>query len=859
MAVPLNTLVTDRPEISAVFIDKEDELPETFGQHLFTHHALHAICHDAGLLTPDEPIRGMAMGIWDGLSDRNKIFWTERAATAKLVRDREDFLLTDGSTSLARDHEERTRIAVVEYKRSLMSDNISIADTASIADTVLTEEDLDELDAVEPIVHRVDEETTRDSNDEARSAPTAADRMSATVPAPDVLKVPSDDGSDSSGAFSDRELRDLQNCDTSHELLDLETPATSTVSLPSAEVGSEEKNPAGDARGDAVMVSEAIADSHPEPSKPDDAAEAASEPGLISEVTSAASTVPAWIAQSLDWAEESQEQADRDAAAHPQGIAPHASSEAPAVRQSAPEPTDVDSAGNPSKVLWVGSLRNTTTVHLLKATFAKFGKVESAKVMPKKACGFVHFVNLESAVAAKRQMNGKRIINGRDPLLIRFAEDRSRKVPPVPKQRVVSMIKPGSNNESPQPEREQPPMPSGKSVKATTTEDAVDLSDNRSIKTTTSTDTRSTSNLHTFSTAQLEEAKRFASQATRGGKPPKGKPVTLSGAVENRPKKAASSAAIRKGHIANGPVPKAPQEGSIPVNNPIAKTVPLAKWEEPVKVRDFGVPTSIEPQPKDEGGKGKDFFLFHALPIVCEDLEIDEPDDYAQSIASDMWTDLRPQVKKSWIEDSRSLRGYSVRKPGLLSAQKRFQDSHFTKDYRSQILKALAIRNNGELKYLQPEFKKLMLIEKRRRKQEREREKRQLQHAAEKQAEAEEQKRTDSQAEKVDEPGEETRSEIPLPSEEKEVKQISEGPENGPESTLLDEKATLLQDQPAASPHVASVADPPPPYESDAAAGSSSEATKDEWKVAGKKSKSSANDTAKRAMKKMPWNKVAKG
>ncbi|EME43301.1 hypothetical protein DOTSEDRAFT_54163 [Dothistroma septosporum NZE10] len=909
MAVPLDTLVTARPAISAVFLKKDDELPETIGQHLFIHHALHAICQDAELESPDEQIRGMAMGIWDGLSDRNKIFWAERAATARLVRDREDFLLTDGSTDLANDHQLRTRTAVTEYKRSLTSDAISIADTASIADTELTEEDIDDLEATELDNHSVDQGSTEKPAQISRSAETAVDGSSNVAPAADALQGHSGRVSQSNGTGSDRELRELQRSDADDATLSMETPASSIASLPPGEAESRGRDLAEvlDKKGVATEYYQGVDDGVLEHNGPEICTGAAAdiEPGcvdgaavisidssLISKIASVASSVPAWIAQSLDWAEDSQEQADREAAAQPQTTIQEVAREAFATEASSPWPDPVEPPEEPSRVLWIGSLQKKTTVQSLRTTFAEFGRIEFAKVIPYKACGFVNYADVESAIAAKRAMNGQRILNAHDPLLIRFAEDRSRGDPATTKQRDVSSASKqdsssnmgaADSNDS-QPQREHPPVVSGNPVNPTTIRNSANCADDRSVGTATSIEIQSTSNPPSFSTAQLEEAKRFALQATRVGKPPKGKPVTLPVAVQKQARKASGVGTLSKGRNFSGasgastPTPRALHEDYTPAGTPFAEKVPLAKWEEPVKVRDFGVPTSTEPEPEDEGGKGKNFFLFHALPIVCEDLEIDEPDDYAQSIASAMWLELPAEVKKNWIEDSRSLRGYSVRKPGLVPGQKRFQDSHFTKDYRSQILKALAVRNNGELKYLQPEFKKLMLTERRRRRQEREKGKRQLERFAHKEAEAEETKLIDSATTAQEETaaGDQKSDDANSPLDKAEAKQDPTQTKNVADPAAQDKKPPVEQESlvsevgdPDPTPPSTtaenlstaplSASDPPPPYENDSsAAGSSSESTKSDWQVAGQRSKSSATDTAKRALTKMPWSKVAK-
>ncbi|KAJ2366118.1 hypothetical protein IW150_006025, partial [Coemansia sp. RSA 2607] len=64
-------------------------------------------------------------------------------------------------------------------------------------------------------------------------------------------------------------------------------------------------------------------------------------------------------------------------------------------------------AMQPTRALWVGNIAATLTADALAAAFAAYGRVESARVLAHKNCGFVNFERLDDAVRAKQAMNGK--------------------------------------------------------------------------------------------------------------------------------------------------------------------------------------------------------------------------------------------------------------------------------------------------------------------------------------------------------------------------------------------------------------------------------------------------------------------
>ena len=76
----------------------------------------------------------------------------------------------------------------------------------------------------------------------------------------------------------------------------------------------------------------------------------------------------------------------------------------------------------PTRALWLGSIPTSTTSSSLQAIFGSFGKIESARVLVQKNCGFVNFEEVDSATHAKALLNGKEIFPGAGPVRIGYAK-----------------------------------------------------------------------------------------------------------------------------------------------------------------------------------------------------------------------------------------------------------------------------------------------------------------------------------------------------------------------------------------------------------------------------------------------------
>ena len=121
---------------------------------------------------------------------------------------------------------------------------------------------------------------------------------------------------------------------------------------------------------------------------------------------------------------------------------------------------DGDTVAEATRALWLGGIPTSTTPSSLKAIFDPFGKIESARVLTHKSCGFVNFESIESATRARAHFNGKEIFPGAGPVRIGYAKapsaagtpgQNSHYPSPSPDPFVGSSTKsgPSSNHEQP--------------------------------------------------------------------------------------------------------------------------------------------------------------------------------------------------------------------------------------------------------------------------------------------------------------------------------------------------------------------------------------------------------------------------
>jgi len=74
--------------------------------------------------------------------------------------------------------------------------------------------------------------------------------------------------------------------------------------------------------------------------------------------------------------------------------------------------TDVSeetTVSTPTKSLWIGNIPSSLSPSELEKKFAKFGTIESARLLSHKTCGFINFENLDDAIQAMEKMNGLEI------------------------------------------------------------------------------------------------------------------------------------------------------------------------------------------------------------------------------------------------------------------------------------------------------------------------------------------------------------------------------------------------------------------------------------------------------------------
>ncbi|KAH8833614.1 hypothetical protein DL96DRAFT_1420601, partial [Flagelloscypha sp. PMI_526] len=72
----------------------------------------------------------------------------------------------------------------------------------------------------------------------------------------------------------------------------------------------------------------------------------------------------------------------------------------------------------PTRSLWVGSIPSSTKKVDLLSVFSVYGAIEGVRVLPPSNCGFVNFMNIEDAVQARKELDGRDLLNSEDGAII---------------------------------------------------------------------------------------------------------------------------------------------------------------------------------------------------------------------------------------------------------------------------------------------------------------------------------------------------------------------------------------------------------------------------------------------------------
>lgn len=95
--------------------------------------------------------------------------------------------------------------------------------------------------------------------------------------------------------------------------------------------------------------------------------------------------------------------------------------------------TQEDISSTPSRALWLATVPQGITQQHLESIFSQYGVIESSRVLSHKNCGFVNFVTVEDAVAARAALGGRELFPGTGGVKIGFAKVPSGLVlPPSP-------------------------------------------------------------------------------------------------------------------------------------------------------------------------------------------------------------------------------------------------------------------------------------------------------------------------------------------------------------------------------------------------------------------------------------------
>ena len=81
-----------------------------------------------------------------------------------------------------------------------------------------------------------------------------------------------------------------------------------------------------------------------------------------------------------------------------------------------------DICSQPSRALWLATVPPGVTQQHLESIFGQYGAIESSRVLTHKNCGFVNFVTVEDAVAARAALGGRELFPGNGGIKIGFAK-----------------------------------------------------------------------------------------------------------------------------------------------------------------------------------------------------------------------------------------------------------------------------------------------------------------------------------------------------------------------------------------------------------------------------------------------------
>lgn len=81
-----------------------------------------------------------------------------------------------------------------------------------------------------------------------------------------------------------------------------------------------------------------------------------------------------------------------------------------------------DISSQPSRALWLATVPQGVSQQHLESIFGQYGAIESSRVLSHKNCGFVNFVTVEDAVAARAALGGRELFPGTGGVKIGFAK-----------------------------------------------------------------------------------------------------------------------------------------------------------------------------------------------------------------------------------------------------------------------------------------------------------------------------------------------------------------------------------------------------------------------------------------------------